>query len=70
MCAEAPVSVYVQVAPADASALKPLVRLFAGEIFPRQAFERLTSRQCAIADAGPERCEGIGHALARWSRIC
>ena len=28
MCAEAPVSLYVQVAPADAVALKPLVRLF------------------------------------------
>ena len=28
MCAEAPVSLYVQVAPADASALRPLVRLF------------------------------------------
>jgi type IV secretion system protein VirD4 len=28
MCADAPVSLYVQVAPADASALRPLVRLF------------------------------------------
>ncbi len=28
VCAEAPVSLYVQVAPADAAALKPLVRLF------------------------------------------
>jgi type IV secretion system protein VirD4 len=50
MCAEAPVSLYVQVAPADASALKPLVRL----LFYAAA-QSLTADEKADATGRPKR---------------
>ncbi len=50
MCAEAPVSLYVQVAPADASALKPLVRL----LFYAAA-QSLTAHETADATGRPKR---------------
>ncbi len=50
MCAEAPVSLYVQVAPADASALKPLVRL----LFYAAA-QSLTAHEKADATGRPKR---------------
>lgn len=50
MCAEAPLSVYVQVAPADAAALRPLVRLFF-----YAAAQSLTVRETEAADGRPKR---------------
>jgi type IV secretion system protein VirD4 len=50
MCAEAPVSLYVQVAPADASALKPLVRL----LFYAAA-QSLTADETADTTGRPKR---------------
>jgi type IV secretion system protein VirD4 len=50
MCADAPVSLYVQVAPADASALKPLVRL----LFYAAA-QSLTAHEAADATGRPKR---------------
>jgi len=50
MCVEAPVSLYVQVAPADASALKPLVRL----LFYAAA-QGLTAHEKADATGRPKR---------------
>jgi len=50
MCAEAPVSLYVQVAPADAAALKPLVRL----LFYAAA-QALTAQENADAHGRPKR---------------
>jgi type IV secretion system protein VirD4 len=50
MCADAPVSLYVQVAPADASALKPLVRL----LFYAAA-QALTAHEHTDATGRPKR---------------
>lgn len=50
MCAEAPVSLYVQVAPADAAALRPLVRL----LFYAAA-QSLTAHEKADAAGRPKR---------------
>jgi len=50
MCAEAPVSLYVQVAPADAATLKPLVRL----LFYAAA-QALTAQEHADAHGRPKR---------------
>ncbi|MDI1328261.1 MAG: type IV secretory system conjugative DNA transfer family protein [Brevundimonas sp.] len=50
MCAEAPLSLYVQVAPADAAALRPLVRLFF-----YAAAQSLTVRETEAADGRPKR---------------
>ena len=50
MCAEAPVSLYVQVAPADAAALKPLVRL----LFYAAA-QALTAHETTDAAGRPKR---------------
>jgi len=50
MCAEAPVSLYVQVSPADASALKPLVRL----LF-YSAAQSLTAHEKTDATGRPKR---------------
>lgn len=50
MCAEAPVSLYVQVAPADAAALKPLVRL----LFYAAA-QALTAQETTDAAGRPKR---------------
>ena len=52
MCAHAPVSLYVQVAPADAAALKPLVRL----LFYAAA-QALTAQEKADAMGRPKRHE-------------
>ncbi|HEX4712534.1 type IV secretory system conjugative DNA transfer family protein [Phenylobacterium sp.] len=49
MCAEAPVSLYVQVAPADAAALKPLVRL----LFYAAA-QALTAHEATDASGRPK----------------
>lgn len=50
MCAEAPVSLYVQVAPADAAALRPLVRL----LFYAAA-QALTAHETKASDGRPKR---------------
>lgn len=50
MCAEAPVSLYVQVAPADAAALRPLVRLFF-----YAAAQSLTAHEKTDATGRPKR---------------
>lgn len=50
MCADAPVSLYVQVAPADAQALKPLVRLFF-----QAAAQALTVEETADDQGRPKR---------------
>lgn len=50
MCAEVPLSLYVQVAPADAAALRPLVRLFF-----YAAAQSLTVRETEAADGRPKR---------------
>ncbi|MEW5683945.1 MAG: type IV secretory system conjugative DNA transfer family protein [Pseudomonadota bacterium] len=50
MCAEAPVSLYVQVAPADAAALRPLVRL----LFYAAA-QALTAHETSDAHGRPKR---------------
>lgn len=50
MCAEAPVSLYVQVAPADAQTLRPLVRL----LF-HAAAQALTAREDVDASGRPKR---------------
>lgn len=50
MCAEAPLSLYVQVAPADSAALRPLVRLFF-----YAAAQSLTVRETEAADGRPKR---------------
>jgi type IV secretion system protein VirD4 len=50
MCAEAPVSLYVQVAPADAAALRPLVRL----LFYAAA-QNLTAHESQDASGRPKR---------------
>lgn len=50
MCAEAPVSLYVQVAPADATALRPLVRLFF-----YAAAQTLTAQEAADDAGRPKR---------------
>ena len=50
MCAEAPLSLYVQVAPADAAALRPLVRLFF-----YAAAQSLTVQEGLAADGRPKR---------------
>lgn len=50
MCGEAPVSLYVQVAPADAAALRPLVRLFF-----YAAAQALTVHEKATADGRSKR---------------
>ncbi len=49
MCAEVPVSLYVQVAPADAAALRPLVRLFF-----YAAAQALTVKEGEAADGRPK----------------
>src|SRR5690606_23745268 len=49
MCAKAPVSLYVQVAPADAVALKPLVRL----LFYAAA-QALTAHETEAPDGRPK----------------
>lgn len=50
MCAEAPLSLYVQIAPADSAALRPLVRLFF-----YAAAQSLTVRETEAADGRPKR---------------
>jgi type IV secretion system protein VirD4 len=50
MCAEAPVSLYVQVSPADAAALRPLVRLFF-----YAASQALTADETCDATGRPKR---------------